>query len=366
MKGKLGGTVFQGDRSGSVARNWSRPSNRRSLSQTAHRASHHDILSMWRGFPIATKEAWNSYAGTQVPLARATGTFQLTGQQQFYKIARRRWRDGIPASYWDTLPITSGYGRSAWSYAQAVTAAGGSVRPGELDAFNTFAERLWANDLFDSQPLMWIPAGDSLASALVTFYGAEDINAVLESHGFVESDWLGSGTALGLSSPGHVNYLSVPGSSPPANIPFSLLVAYSHLADYAGAQCLLSAMDGTNFVDSLVTDHFATYLSRCGDQDQVFFSPAPTSGRLLTTRISGAQLICYRDGVQVGSTGGLPVPNFPSVNFNLFAGSSSGSPYLPAQVRIQAVILSQLNTEAQLLQLDGFLSSLLSDLAALH
>jgi hypothetical protein len=364
--GKVGGTIFQRGPYGGVARNWEHKANSRTASQIRSRTAHGIILATWRSLAENIRNGWDTYAATQSPVSKGQAPYFLTGQQHYYRVNRRRWSEGVPQSYWHTIPATNGLNTYVWSFAQAHTSLGGSVLPGELAALNTFAEQLWSRDKFDSCPIMWIPVGDTLDAALLCFAGSSSFDFSLINTGFTQENWKGSGAGYGLESLTHNRHLTIPDFSMVASPPTSILISYSHLVNRASQQYLMGLTDGVDWISLRSNPSLGSLAGRSGDADQVLTAASPTQGVVLVERTTIPNLGLWIDGTQVDSEVGLLTCNYPAGLIRLFAYTLGGAAAGLSDVRISGLILSQYDDPADTFALYGYFRSLMTNLASLH
>lgn len=84
FRGKIGNSVFTGNRAGNNLRNYVVPSNPQTANQVAIRNIFSVVASLWFGLSSAARAAWTAFANAgYIPLQRSADTLGYTGRQAF-------------------------------------------------------------------------------------------------------------------------------------------------------------------------------------------------------------------------------------------------------------------------------------------
>jgi len=83
MSGKLGGTIFSRGRTGAVTKNWAKPVNAMSATQTQRRATFQARSAGWGLLTDAQRDQWEAFAATQSRLNRMGDVYVPAGRQMY-------------------------------------------------------------------------------------------------------------------------------------------------------------------------------------------------------------------------------------------------------------------------------------------
>lgn len=86
ISGKIDGTVYSRNRSGAIARGWTKPTNPQTPLQEATRLRFSDCASLWSELPAADQLDWESLAATVTRTNRLGETYTPTGRQIFLEV----------------------------------------------------------------------------------------------------------------------------------------------------------------------------------------------------------------------------------------------------------------------------------------
>jgi hypothetical protein len=86
MSGKQGGSVHSRGRTGAIIRNWTKPCNPTTASQTQRRANFAGQTAAWGALTNAQRLAWNGWAQTQSRINRQGDVYVPTGRQMYIEL----------------------------------------------------------------------------------------------------------------------------------------------------------------------------------------------------------------------------------------------------------------------------------------
>lgn len=87
ISGKVGGQVYARNKAGAYVRNWAKPTNTPSPSQSANRLAFGNVSKLWNDLTVLQRENWNTLAQTVTRLNRLGVSYVPTGRQIFLESA---------------------------------------------------------------------------------------------------------------------------------------------------------------------------------------------------------------------------------------------------------------------------------------
>lgn len=86
ISGTVAGTVYARNRAGAYSRNWAKPINAPTISQSQRRVLFGQTAAMWSELSLANRDSWNLLARTTERKNRLGDTYQPTGRQLFMEV----------------------------------------------------------------------------------------------------------------------------------------------------------------------------------------------------------------------------------------------------------------------------------------
>ena len=106
MRGKLGGTVFSRNKSGSIIRVYVKNTDRKSDSQIDRRSRFGNVASLWASLAGSLKSNWNQYAESSFAPKRGKKPGSYTGFSAFVSIEANKVNFGVNMSLFSMLNPT--------------------------------------------------------------------------------------------------------------------------------------------------------------------------------------------------------------------------------------------------------------------
>lgn len=324
--GKVGGSIFQGGRTGNVLRNWCRPTNSRTPAQVVSRQQFGDATRAWAGLSTTDKLAWGSYGGGHYVSDPFIRSRPMSGMEAYVRNATKLQRWSIPISMWDLIPGPSGYHPDLQDYIDIMVQQGFTNDSEVLDALDQCFYEMDVLGLLDDNFTLLPMVGQDLNAARISIAELGTGPSQWASVNLDLSDYVRYGVARGISGNGVDERLYQYQTFNSYTQPIAMFIR-RRLADAeAGTRYLGAADDGTNSVSLEFNNTTPQYRGYLGGSSGVIKAAEVGTCSLCVASYALNNLILYRDGIQVGTQAGRATQTLPAYNFNLCCGNLSGVP----------------------------------------
>jgi hypothetical protein len=326
ITGKVGGSVFQHGSTGSVLKNWSKPANRRTISQVRSRAAQAVVAAFWTNMSSSDKSSWTSYAASHPVSDAIAGQRLITGQNWFFKHARQLISWGVPESVW--TPVRSAGFNHPWvqAWLDDITAGGWSATYADTQVLNRLLYKLAGIGALDNRTIIFPMAGNAGEPFRWPVYNRGSALAPGTLYNMGSSAYYPRGVSRGVYFDGQTSHMRIPNSAADPGFPVAV-----HLI---GVLSYPVAADSCPFGTYFATRSF--YLKFAANAASSFYV---TGGNLLATGpspqfasaftvlgLSSSRRELWYDYSPVAQSAVSFTPNMPTIYIDLGCIHSSGNP----------------------------------------
>lgn len=326
IRGRVGGSIFQGGSYGPILKSWNRPTNPRSMAQALSRIHFAQAVRRWRQLSSSAQMAWHTYAAGRYSSDGFLGSYPMTGPTAYAQNAIKLMNWGIPPAQWDLIPGPSGIHPDLQPFVDVQAQYGLNLSPDEIPPLDQLMYSMDALGLIDLNLTILPFVGPNLYAAIVSVIELGDEPVQWNNNNLDLGDYVRTGLGRGITGNGVNEYLLQYDTFDQCTQPLAMFIIRRVTDAESGSRYTASCSDTTHEVSLEHNNDTPQYRGYLGGDLGVIVSGALGSCSLCVASYAQNNLRLYRNNALVGTQAGRSNQVLPHVNLGLLALNTNGSP----------------------------------------